>query len=470
MPFNTLTFILFFAIVLLLYHLSPYWSLRKTILLGASYVFYCAWNPPFVVLILISTMVDWVAAQRIYLSQGMARQLWLTISLCANLGLLAYFKYAAFFMESFIALAKNIGFEYQPAPLDIILPMGISFYTFQTLSYTVDIYRDRAKPATSFLDYALFVTFFPQLVAGPIVRAVDFLPQCLQLKRFNAQQLGWGLILLTLGLFQKSVMADYVFAPTVDRIFAEPGALSLTSAWIGSLAFSGQIFCDFAGYSSCGIGIALCLGFALPDNFRFPYAAIGFSDFWRRWHISLSAWLRDYLYISLGGNRNGRLRGARNLMLTMLIGGLWHGAGWNFVVWGGLHGLYLIGERVVIIKMRQWPVWDRRELRILLAILTFLLVTITWVFFRADSFEMAGLIIHAMFGGNAWTSPVSNRMYASVTGMLALLFIHWKLRESSLEDFLYRMSDRTISIFIALALIAIAIIKENNRGFIYFQF
>jgi D-alanyl-lipoteichoic acid acyltransferase DltB (MBOAT superfamily) len=292
----------------------------------------------------------------------------------------------------------------------------------------------------------------------------------LQLKRFNAQQLGWGLTLLTIGLFQKSVMADYVFAPTVDRIFAEPGSVSLISAWIGALAFSGQIFCDFAGYSSCGIGIALCLGFSLPDNFRFPYAAIGFSDFWRRWHISLSGWLRDYVYISLGGNRTRRLRGARNLMLTMLIGGLWHGAGWNFVVWGGLHGSYLIGERAVKARMGQWPVWECRELRLILAILTFLLVSITWVFFRAESFKTAGLIIHAMFGGSAWTSSVSNRMYASVTGMLALLFIHWKLRESSLEHVFSKMSDRTISIVVALALIAIVIVKENSRGFIYFQF
>ena len=335
MTFNSFTFALFFLLVLGLYQLPLSWRARKGMLLCSSYLFYAAWNPPFVSLLVVSTVVDWVAGKRIYASRGTPRSAWLVLSLCTNLGILAYFKYSPFLLQSFSELAAGVGIVFEPATAGIVLPIGISFYTFQTLSYSIDIYRRRLRPATSFLDYALFVTFFPQLVAGPIVRASEFLPQCLEPKRADARQMGWGFILLTVGLFQKTILADQLFAPIADVIYAEPDRVSFATAWLGTLAFSGQIFFDFAGYSACAIGAALCLGFALPDNFRYPYAAIGFSDFWRRWHISLSSWLRDYLYIPLGGNRHGRFSQAASLMLTMLIGGLWHGAAWTFVVWGG---------------------------------------------------------------------------------------------------------------------------------------
>ena len=347
MVFNSLSFAVFLAVVLLLYQLPFRWRIHKLILLVASYVFYMAWNPPFVALLWISTLTDWFIARRLQQTDDdLRRRLLVGASLGVNLGLLAFFKYSGFALENFAALLGAVGVDYQPAAPDLVLPLGISFYTFQTLSYTLDVYRRESEPCGSFLDYALFVTFFPQLVAGPIVRSRTFLPQCTERRRASASQWTSGISLLSLGLFQKIVLADALLAPVAESVFDSNTIPDAASAWIGTLAFSGQIFCDFSGYSSCAIGVALCLGFVLPENFAAPYASIGFSDFWRRWHISLSSWLRDYLYISLGGNRRGASRTYVNLMLTMLIGGLWHGASWSFVVWGGLHGFYLVAERV----------------------------------------------------------------------------------------------------------------------------
>ena len=271
--------------------------------------------------------------------------MYLAVSLVANFGLLGYFKYGTFLLENFLAVVRSLGWDLTLATPSIILPVGISFYTFQTLSYTLDVYRRKTTPADSFLDYALYVTFFPQLVAGPIIRAVDFLPQCRRPKSFHGQAIGWGLCLMLLGLFEKMAVADGLLAPIAEAVYDSPAHLDFVSAWCGTFAFAGQIFLDFAGYSLCAIGAALCLGFGIQDNFRFPYAAAGFSDFWRRWHISLSSWLKDYLYIPLGGNRHGWFRTFASLMITMLLGGLWHGASWTFVVWGGLHGFYLAVER-----------------------------------------------------------------------------------------------------------------------------
>ena len=244
--------------------------------------------------------------------------------------------------------AEYFSIQFTPAESNIVLPVGISFYTFVTLSYTFDVYRRKIEPEKSFLNYALLVTFFPHLLAGPILRAKEFLPQCIQPKIATAKQLGWGLTLMVLGLFEKSVLADGFLAPVSDAVFAMKGDVGYLQGWIGTFAFTLQVFFDFSGYSLCAIGAAMCFGFAFPDNFRFPFAAIGFSDFWRRWHMTLSRWLRDYLYISLGGNRKGRIRTYFNLFITMFLGGLWHGAGWNFIIWGGLQGSYLILERIAV--------------------------------------------------------------------------------------------------------------------------
>ena len=339
MVFNSLTFLVFFALVLFLHNLPFSWKTKKTNLLIASYLFYAAWNPPFIILLWVSTVVDWYAAQKLVHAQKQsARRLWMLLSVVVNLGMLAYFKYGTFMLENFQLLMASIGVNYTAPEWNIILPVGISFYTFATLSYTLDIYLKRAQPAKNFLDYALFVTFFPHLVAGPIMRPTELVPQFVEERKANASMIRFGLALMTLGLFQKVVLADMFLGPAAEKVYDGMAAPGMLDAWMGTLAFSGQIFCDFAGYSTTAIGAALCLGFAMPDNFRFPYAAIGFSDFWRRWHITLSTWLRDYLYIPLGGNRHGPARTYMALMLTMLIGGLWHGASWTFVVWGALHG------------------------------------------------------------------------------------------------------------------------------------
>ena len=346
MLFNSPTFLAFFLVVLAVHYSPLEWTPKKGFLLLASYLFYAAWNPPFVALIWLSTVVDWYAAKWMFASSSPTlRRGLLILSLTTNLGLLGFFKYSGFVLENFVAVAQLGGVIFTPVDLGVLLPIGISFYTFQTLSYTIDVYRGQLEPADSPLDFALFVTFFPQLVAGPIVRASQFLPQLVEEKRATSAQMGWGFSLFTLGLFEKVVLADSWMAPAADVVYDAAPLAGAMDAWVGTLAFSAQIFFDFAGYSTCAIGIALCLGFALPDNFRYPYAAIGFSDFWSRWHISLSSWLRDYLYIPLGGNRRGRRRTYINLGLTMLLGGLWHGAAWRFVVWGGLHGAYLGIER-----------------------------------------------------------------------------------------------------------------------------
>ena len=400
------------------------------------------------------------------------RKVLLMISLIVNLGLLSYFKYGEFFLRNFIEIAGFFGGHYQPPEFDIILPVGISFYTFQTLSYCIDVYRNASKPSKSFLDYALYVTFFPQLVAGPIVRSTDFLPQCIRERRADAVRIGWGLTLLTIGIFQKSIIADYRCAPVADQVFGSVADAGFMAAWIGALAFSAQIFFDFSGYSTCAIGIAMCLGFALPDNFRFPYASIGFRDFWRRWHISLSTWLRDYLYISLGGNRKGPKRIYFNIMVTMLIGGLWHGASWRFVLWGGLHGVFLVVERLLEKKFGGRGYLEKTSRKIPAALLTYFLVVIVWVFFRAQDFGGAFNLIGAMLGFSE--SPdliLTNFRIFRVLGVTVyILASHWVMRDSSLEEMANRVPWPLRSLLIFIMLLSIILLPGDNRAFIYFQF
>ena len=315
----------------------------------ASYVFYAAWNPPFILLLWLSTVVDYFVGRALYHQENRhKRRLLLVISLIGNLGMLCFFKYGGFLLENFVHITNALGINFHPAKPNIILPAGISFYTFTTLCYTIDMYKRKSEPVRSFLDFSLFVTFFPHLVAGPIVRPPQLVPQFEAPRTASQQQMLHGLLLLTVGLFMKVVLADSMLSEAADRVFSAGQALHPLDAWMGVLAFSGQIYFDFAGYSSCAIGVAACLGFVLPENFVYPYGAVGFSDFWRRWHVTLSAWLRDYLYIPLGGNRKGKGRTYVNLMITMLLGGLWHGANWTFVVWGALHGLYLCVEKLIL--------------------------------------------------------------------------------------------------------------------------
>lgn len=489
MSFNSYTFLIFLFTIIVVSRSINSWSLRKTFLLFSSYVFYAAWNPPFVLLLCFSTIADWIIAKKIFTSKSLTqRRLLVFCSVLLNLGLLAFFKYSTFLIGNVSAFLDLIEINLSIQEPDIILPVGISFYTFQTLSYTLDVYRKNTEPGQSFLDYALYVTFFPQLVAGPIVRATEFLPQCHEEKKGSATQIGWGLTLFSIGLFTKVVIADGLMAPVVDKVYDSSLAVTFLESWCATFAFSVQIFSDFFGYSTCAIGVALCLGFALPDNFRSPYAAVGFSDFWRRWHISLSTWLRDYLYISLGGNRKGPWRTMMNLSITMLLGGLWHGSSWMFVIWGGLHAFYLIVERGLSgSSLAQWKLWHRQGGRVLLAMLTFLLVCVTWVFFRATNLDRAWTLITAMTDLNEFQLTLLSITNSSLfpqaidipfhdyvivfSVLVCVLMTHWRLRESNLEVVFAKtpwpLQSALLAIMNYLTLISMT---GESRAFIYFQF
>ena len=471
MVFNSLTFAAFFACVLIMHAMPFSWTVKKRNLLIASYLFYAAWNPPFVILLWVSTIVDWYAAQKLVQAEKPgARRAWMLLSVVANLGMLAYFKYGNFLLETFSALLTTIGVVYQPPKFDIVLPVGISFYTFATMCYTLDVYLRRAQPAKNFLDYALFVTFFPHLVAGPIMRPTELVPQFVEPRRATPDMLRFGLALMTLGLFQKIVLADSFLAPVAEMIYDGSKVPGVLDSWIATLAFSGQIFCDFAGYSTTAIGAAMCLGFAMPDNFRFPYAAIGFSDFWRRWHITLSSWLRDYLYIPLGGNRHGEARTYLALMVTMLLGGLWHGASWAFVVWGGLHGLYLATERAL--RTRYSGYRPGPLMLIAIGLLTYVLINITWVFFRAHSFDKAWLVLNGMLGLNVQAVPILPTVHLTMVSLIVvgIVLMHWRLRAQTLEAAITRVPAVVLSAVLALMAFAIVIAQGTGNAFIYFQF
>ncbi|NQT14215.1 MAG: MBOAT family protein [Planctomycetes bacterium] len=474
MTFNSYTFVVFFACVCALHRMPLPWGVKKFNLLWASYLFYAAWNPPFVVLLWISTLVDWFVGKRLHAARHPAlRRGLLGLSLIVNLGLLCFFKYGDFLLDNFVAAASCLGIGFEPARPSIVLPIGISFYTFQTLSYTLDIYYRKLKPWPSFLDYALYVTFFPQLVAGPIVRAREFLPQCLQFRKATGAQFGWGLSLMVIGLFQKIVLADGILAPVVEGVYDVSTPASPLTAWCATLAFSGQIFCDFAGYSSCAVGAAMCLGFRVPDNFRAPYAAAGFSDFWRRWHISLSTWLRDYLYIPLGGNRIGRARTAVNIMVTMLLGGLWHGAAWTCVVWGGLHGVFLVGERFLRQGVGSARLWTSAIGQGTIRLATYAAVCVTWAVFRSNSLSQAWSMLLTMLGQSRTHSAfakIDGETYLALGVVGCVVLFHQLLRDSSIEALVERAPWWLRSVAIAAMLFCIATMPGEDRAFIYFQF
>jgi len=395
--------------------------------------------------------------------------LWLLLSMSVNLGFLGFFKYGNFLLENFTAMVNALDIYYHPEKMDILLPMGISFYTFQTMSYTIDMYYKKIKPAKTFLDFALYVTFFPQLVAGPIVRAKDLISQFYEPKKATINQFIWGIFLLTLGLFEKVVMADTLLSSTADKVFGSSKILNFWDAWTGTLAFSGQIFFDFAGYSTCAIGIALMLGIILPDNFRYPYASLGFSDLWKRWHISLSSWLKDYLYIPLGGNRHGITKMYIALMVTMLLGGLWHGAAWTFVVWGGLHGTYLILERF---QRKYIPFEITKRNGIFLAFTTFTCVNITWVFFRAKEFATAKHMISSMFYLNSEGEKILQSFdIVKIMIIIAILFLtHWFMRNTSVKEVSKKLSPIVLGFVWSIMVFFIVIAQGSGEQFIYFQF
>jgi alginate O-acetyltransferase complex protein AlgI len=390
--FNSYAFWIFFALVWALYRCLPHRG-QNVVLLIASYFFYGCWDWRFLPLILTTTAVSYFSAIQIADSGNKRTQhIWMVLAAVVSLGLLAFFKYWGFFTDSAVALLTTLGFHADLNTLKIVLPVGISFYTFQTMSYTIDVYRGQVTPSRSFTDYALYVAYFPQLVAGPIERSSSLLPQITHPRLRTGGDFAEGLYLILMGLFLKVVMGDNMGFIANGIFGAEKGSLTGTEALVGIYCFAFQIYGDFAGYSSIARGVSKWLGIDLMTNFRMPYLSRNPSEFWQRWHISLSSWLRDYLYIPLGGNRSGPAKTYRNLMLTMLLGGLWHGAGWTFVAWGALHGLILCAYRAAGDRFRLPGRWGR----IVATFGFFHLICLAWLFFRAETFaqawEMLGLI------------------------------------------------------------------------------
>ncbi|MCB1565250.1 MAG: MBOAT family protein [Xanthomonadales bacterium] len=468
MQFDSLTFVLFLALVLGGAAITRGWSGRKTLLLVASYVFYAAWSPVFTLLLAGSSVLDWLLARGIHRSARRShRRTLLVVSLVSNLGVLALFKYGPFLHANLALLFGAFGLQLEPWRYSLVLPVGISFYTFQSLSYTIDVYRGKVAPIRSLRDFCLFVAFFPQLVAGPIVRFETFAPQLVTPRGPGAAGIATGSIWLLWGLFEKIVLADGVFAPVVDAAWSDIGAVDATMALSATLGFAAQIFCDFAGYSCCAIGAARCLGFSIPLNFRNPYAALGFQDFWRRWHISLSSWLRDYLYVPLGGSRHGAVATARNIMITMLLGGLWHGAGWNFVLWGAAHGLLLVFERVVTSGRGAVACATTLMSKIFWGIATLLAVILLWIPFRAPDATSAAQMMGAL--GGAWGTPdFGSGLVFSVFAVLIL--VQWLVRDKTIDGLLQVVPGWFLAPILAGLLVLIVMSPGDNHAFIYFQF
>ena len=466
MLFNSFEFVVFLALVLPLYYALA-WRWQNRMLVVASYAFYASWNWHFVSLLAISTIVDFWCARFIDRSSDPAtRRRWLLVTLCLNLGFLGIFKYFGFFVDSFAELMKVFGVTASLPVLEVVLPVGISFYTFQSISYSIDVYYRRTRPTTDFLAFALYVSYFPHLVAGPIQRSTHLLPQLQAPRRVDRLKVATATQLILMGYFKKVFIADGV-APWVDHAFAQPQALGAPELWMSLYLFAIQIYGDFAGYTDIARGVSRLLGVELTLNFRQPYLASDITDFWRRWHIALSSFLRDYLYIPLGGTRRGTLLTYRNLMLTMLLGGLWHGASWTFVVWGGLHGLYLAMHRLMTRERTASRVGPGHALKILA---TFHLVCVAWVFFRADSLEVAWAYLSGLVV-NWHTAPSPLAVTLAFYGLLTLLVdlpCWWNDRETPVDESWPAWSR---GLAYATMIVLISFIGEPNaRPFIYFQF
>lgn len=468
--FNSAIFLGFFLVFYIIYILS-----RKTHYFRITYVvlfslfFYYKSSGIYFGLLIFSSVVDYVLSRLIYVEakQGY-RKFYMILSLLINLGMLAYFKYTNFFIDNYNTLfSGNMKFE------DIVLPVGISFYTFQTLSYTIDVYRRELEPTKSFMDFLFFVSFFPQLVAGPIVRASDFIPQIYEKLKLTKEDFNRALFLIIGGLLKKAVISDYISSNFVDRVFDAPNSYTAFENLMASYGYAIQIYCDFSGYSDIAIGLALLMGFWLPDNFRTPYQSSSITEFWRRWHISLSSWLRDYLYISLGGNRKGKIRTYFNLFMTMLLGGLWHGASWKFVVWGVLHGLALVVEKFFgqFIKLPK-----NVFVRTIQVVLTFHFVVFCWLFFRAKdfatAFQIADNITKLTFNLEQWQTIILG--YKNVFLLIAIGVIWHFIPVKTLAGMQKTFSTLPlVAKAVLLGLIywvVYATASADTQPFIYFQF
>ena len=475
MLFNSFTFLLFFICVLTIHRLPIPWPIRKFNLLLASYVFYAAWDVRFTLLLLYATATNWLAGRLLTIWNRFAirRRVILWLAVLLNIGLLCAFKYGNEFLDAWLWLATYVDFGFQAPRMRILLPVGLSFFTLQALSYTIDVYRRTIKPATSVLDFAIFVSFFPVMLAGPLLRANQFLPQCAQPLRATSNELGFGAALITLGLFLKVTLADFFLSPIVEQVFDVNIRPDILTAWTGTLAFAAQDYCDFAGYSTCALGIGLCLGFKLPENFHAPFASIGFRDLWQRWHITLAAWMRDYVFNSLGGVYKGYRRAAINVMIVMLLIGLWHGAAITYVIFGMLHGCYLIADVTLQRSpLRRRQFWSGRLGTFFLWIATMVLCSIAFVFYRSENLEQSWRILSAMLGA-VHPAAVQIADYDVLAASLiieSLIIAHWLCRNSRLEDLVAHIPWWITSICLALMLAAITLSSGRSQTFLYFNY
>jgi alginate O-acetyltransferase complex protein AlgI len=476
MLFNSIEFLLFLPAIFILYWFVFNKNLKyqNSLILVSSYVFYGWWDYRFLSLVFLSTIVDYVIGLNISNQSSKKKQkLLLWVSVLFNLSVLGFFKYYNFFVDSWVELFSSVGYEIKSVwTLNIILPVGISFYTFQTMSYTIDIYRKKLEPTKDFISFASFVSFFPQLVAGPIERASNLLPQILKKREFQYEQGIQGLRLILWGMFKKVVIADSL-APIVDDIFSNYQDFGGGTLWLGAIYFAFQIYCDFSGYSDIAIGTSKLFGFELMSNFKFPYFSRNIGEFWRRWHISLSTWFRDYLYIPLGGSKEGKWKSLKNIIIIFLVSGFWHGANWTFIFWGLFHSILFL-PTFMFNKNRKYTssiiavntlLPSLKEF--INVVTTFLLVTIGWVFFRSESIGDSFSYLSSMdFNINSFTHLSPKLVFY----ILTLILVEWTQRFDE-RNLFFNFPKLIFRIFVIICVFLILInFKKESQQFIYFDF
>jgi len=482
MPFNSVEFAIFLPIVFLLYWFVTNRSLKlqNLFLLASSYFFYGCWDWRFLSLIFLSTIVDYIIGLSLEKEENQnRRKLLLLFSLTFNLGILAFFKYYNFFLENFISAFTLFGHDLRLNSLNIILPVGISFYTFQTLSYTIDIYKQKVRPTKEFIEFAAYVSFFPQLVAGPIERAANFLPQFSKARNFNYARATDGMRQILWGLFKKIVIADNC-AEYADLFFNNSSDYSGSSLLIGAVFFSFQVYGDFSGYSDIAIGTAHLLGFDLKQNFNFPYFSRDIAEFWRRWHISLSTWFRDYVYIPLGGSRGSKWKQVRNVFVIFIISGFWHGANWTFIAWGVLNAFYFLPLLLLRRHRANLDVLSHEGLlpsfkTIVSILFTFGLTVLGWIFFRAESISHALMYFTEIFSSSLWTVPefVGRKKALAVLGLVTLfMIVEWngKMEQYGIAKFGNSWPRPVRWAFYYIIIITIFCFCGKEQEFVYFQF
>jgi alginate O-acetyltransferase complex protein AlgI len=476
MLFNSIEFLLFLPVVFVLYWFvfDKKLKYQNLLILISSYVFYGWWDYRFLSLILLSTIVDYFIGLRISNQASLKnKRILLWGSVLFNLGVLGFFKYYNFFIDSWIDLFSSVGYDIKSVwTLNIILPVGISFYTFQTMSYTIDIYKGKLKPTKDFISFASFVSFFPQLVAGPIERASNLLPQILKKRVFKYEQGVQGLRLILWGMFKKVVIADSL-APMVNNIFENYQEFNGGTLWLGAIYFSFQIYCDFSGYSDIAIGTSKLFGFELMSNFKFPYFSRNIGEFWRRWHISLSTWFRDYLYIPLGGSQKGKWKSIRNVFIIFVVSGFWHGANWTFIFWGLFHAMLFLPSFIfntnrkyttsIIAENTLFP--STKEF--LQVVTTFIVVTIGWVFFRSETIVDSFIYTYKMI----FEFDISLNKASGLLYIIPLISLDYMIRTNERNIIFTKNKLANNSLFILFIIsIVLLFFKESRADFIYFQF